>query len=63
MSQLMVEGALFFLLICHNISIEIGGIYIKMLRDHELAHGHHVKLLGLMVGAGSISKMKAALKN
>ena len=27
-----------------------------MLRDHEEPHGHHVVILPLVVGAGSISK-------
>ena len=29
-----------------------------MLRDHEEPHGHHVVILPLVVGAGSISKLK-----
>ena len=48
-------GFNFFLLIWHNISIEIGGLDIKMLRDDEQSHGHHVVIRGLVVGAGSIS--------
>ena len=49
------RGLNFLLLIWHNISIEIRGIYIKMLRDHEQTHGHHMVILVLLVGAGSIS--------
>ena len=52
---LMGKGASIFFLIWHNISIEIGGLDIKMLRDDEQSHGHHVVIRGLVVGAGSIS--------
>ena len=51
----MEGGYHFFLQIRCNFSIEIRGIYIKMLRDHEEPHGHHVVILPLVVGAGSIS--------
>ena len=33
-----------------------------MLRDHEEPHGHHVVILPLVVGAGSISVPKLAFK-
>ena len=33
-----------------------------MLRDHEEPHGHHVVILPLVVGAGSISKWKVLEK-
>ena len=31
---------------------------MKLLRDHEQSHGHHMVILGLVVGAGSISHVQ-----
>ena len=51
----MGEGASIFFPIGPNISIEIGGIDIKTLRDDEQSRVHHVVIPGLVVGAGTIS--------